>query len=168
MHLVSFFDAIALIAAQGTQLISDSARLETTLLATARAVRRSFDARLSHLNLNMTQGSLLSLTQDAGSLTQRELAERLYIGKAAVGAFIDGLEQRHLVTRTADPSDRRVWRIEVTSEALPLVDAFNQIDMTLRAELRAGLSRQERRQLADLLLRCEKNALSSARKSTDT
>jgi MarR family transcriptional regulator, transcriptional regulator for hemolysin len=139
-------------------MISEPARLEIALVRTTRSVRRAYDVLLRPIQLNMTEASLLSFVRDLGPLTQRELADQLHIGRASVGSFIDGLEKRGLVCRMADESDRRVWRIGLAGEAREVVDAFDAIDARLRAALRAGLTRAERQQLAELLLRVEQNA----------
>jgi DNA-binding MarR family transcriptional regulator len=125
-------------------------------------VRRAFETRLKPIGLTMTQAALLSFVSDQGPLSQRELADRLHIGRASVGAFVDVLEQRGLVTRSDDPNDRRAWRISMTPEALELVEEFNRVDAELRNELRAGFSRPERHLLADLLVRIEANAVAAA------
>jgi len=137
---------------------TDPARLEIALLRAARSVRRAFDARLRELDLNMTQASLLSFLRDHGSLTQRELADHLHIGRAAVGSFVDGLEQRGLVSRADDPNDRRAWQVALREASRPVIDAFDVVDAELRSEIRAGLTRDERQLLAELLIRVERNA----------
>ena len=137
---------------------TDPARLEIALLRAARSVRRAFDARLRELDLNMTQASLLSFLRDHGSLTQRELADHLHIGRAAVGSFVDGLEQRGLVSRADDPNDRRAWQVALRETSRPVIDAFDVVDAELRSEIRAGLTRDERQLLAELLIRVERNA----------
>jgi len=141
---------------------TDPARLEIALLRAARSVRRAFDARLRELDLNMTQASLLSFLRDHGSLTQRELADHLHIGRAAVGSFVDGLEQRGLVSRADDPNDRRAWQVALREASRPVIDAFDVVDAELRSEIRAGLTRDERQLLAELLIRVERNAAAAA------
>ena len=67
-------------------------RVESTLMATARLVRTAFDVRLAPLDLNLTQASLLGYIADFGATTQTQLADRLAIGRAAIGSVIDQLE----------------------------------------------------------------------------
>jgi len=143
-------------------LPNDAARLEMAVLRTARTLRKAYDRRLAGIGLNMTQASLLLFLQEDGPMTQRELADRLHIGRAAAGGFIDGLEGRGLVTRNLDASDRRVWRIELTEAATSLVVAFKAIDAELHEEVRAGMSHAERRSLAEMLLRLEANVVKAA------
>ena len=74
-------------------------RVESTLMATSRAIRDAYDARFAELDLNLTQASLLVFLHEAGPLHQSQLARRLGRGRAATGATVDGLERRGLVER---------------------------------------------------------------------
>jgi DNA-binding MarR family transcriptional regulator len=138
-------------------VISDPMRIEMSILRTARILRRAFNTSLAPFGLNLTEASLLSFVRQHGPLSQRQLADLLQISRPFAGTVIDSLEGRGLVSRQADPEDRRVWLIELTSEADPYVDAFEEVDQSLRAELRSGLSRHDRRRLAELLLSIEHN-----------
>lgn len=132
-------------------------RVESTLMATSRAIRDAYDARFADLKLNLTQASLLVFLHESGPLRQTQIAQRLGQGRAAAGATIDLLENRGLVTRHADPDDRRAWLVNVTTAGKELVEPINEIDRVLRAELRHDISRSERQQLAKLLLRLQSN-----------
>jgi DNA-binding MarR family transcriptional regulator len=71
--------------------------------------------------------------------------------------MIDGLERRGLLARSADAGDRRVWRVGLTPEGADLVDRINDVDTALRQELRAGITKAERKQLADTLVNLQAN-----------
>lgn len=132
-------------------------RVEVTLIRAAHQLRQVFDQRLAEIDLNLNQASLLAFVADFGSRTQTELAEMVGLGRAATGTMIDQLETRQLVERLPDPDDRRVWRVGITPAGLALVDRFLELDATLRKELRSGISRDERQQLASLLVRLSDN-----------
>jgi DNA-binding MarR family transcriptional regulator len=132
-------------------------RVESTLMATARAIRRAFDARYSHLELNVTQASLLAYLDARGPLSQTELASALGMGRAATGLVITALEKRGLVERRDNPDDRRAWQIALRPEGESLIPKVLDVDRVLRSELREGISRSERQQLAGLLLRLQSN-----------
>ena len=132
-------------------------RVESTLMATARAIRDVYDASFAALDLNLTQASLLVFVQESGPLRQTQLARRLGLGRAATGTTVDLLERRGLVERQADPQDRRAWLVTITSAGKDLVEPINAIDREVRAELRHDISRAERQQLARLLLRLQGN-----------
>jgi MarR family transcriptional regulator for hemolysin len=132
-------------------------RVESTLMATSRAIRDAYDVHFAELKLNLTQASLLVFLHESGPLRQTQLARRLGQGRAATGSTVDLLERRGLVERRADPEDRRAWLVDVTPEGEGLVAPINEIDRVLRAELRLDISRSERQQLAKLLLRLQAN-----------
>jgi MarR family transcriptional regulator for hemolysin len=132
-------------------------RVESTLMATARLVRTAFDARLTPLDLNLTQASLLGYIAEFGATTQTQLADRLAIGRAAIGSVIDQLESRGLVDRTPNPADRRVWLVAITPAGVDLAAQIGEVDAMLRAELRRGIGREERQALAWVMTRLQQN-----------
>ena len=132
-------------------------RVDSTIMSTARAIRRAYEQRFARLGLNLSQASLIAFVFESGPLSQAELAERLGLGRPATGTLIDTLERRGLVRRDPDPSDRRVWLVSTTREGRHLAEPVTEIDRELRNELRTGISRAERRQLAELLVRLQSN-----------
>ena len=132
-------------------------RVESTLMATARLVREAFDVRLTPLDLNLTQASLLGYVAEFGETTQTRLADRLGIGRAAIGSVVDTLERRGLVGRHPDPDDRRVWRVGITDDGREMVERIDAVDRQLRGELRYGIGREERQALAWVMTRLQQN-----------
>ncbi len=135
-------------------------RVEATLMATAGLVRAAFDARLAVLDLNLTQASLISYVADFGRTSQTRLADRLSIGRAAIGSVVDQLQKRGLVERQPNPADRRVWLVAVTPSGRELAAEVAQIDEVLRADLRHGIGREERQALAWVMTRLQQNVQS--------
>ncbi len=133
------------------------ARVESTLMATARLVREAFDVRLAPLDLNLTQASLLGYVAEFGATTQTRLADHLGIGRAAIGTVVDQLQGRGLVERQPDADDRRVWLVEITPAGRAMADRVRQVDEVLRAELRHGIGREERQALAWVMTRLQRN-----------
>jgi DNA-binding MarR family transcriptional regulator len=131
---------------------------ERVIMTAGRAVRNAYDARFRRLDLNMTEGALLATIRRFGPLTQRELAELLYIGRAAAGQFVDRLEARGLVQRDTDPDDRRVWIVSTTREGKALsIEAFD-IYFKTAADLTHGLTDAQRERMIKLLLSIQGNA----------
>ena len=126
-------------------------------MSLSRDIRRAYDLRLHELGLNLSEASTLAYTQESGPLMQADLARHLGIGRAAMGSLVDSLEQLELVERRPKPGDRRVWLVAVTPSGGEVVRQVLKIDEKLRAELRAGISRKERRELAQLLNRLREN-----------
>lgn len=143
-------------------------RMESTLMATARLVRLAFDSRLAPLDLNLTQASLLGYVNEFGATTQTDLADRLGIGRAAIGSVIDRLQARGLVERQPRPDDRRVWLVAITDSGAELARQINDVDQVLRAELRHGLGREERQALAWVMTRLQQNLATAIAKTPNS
>lgn len=132
-------------------------RVESTLMATANAIRAAYDQRLAPLGLTLSVASLLSYIRDFGPVTQTRAAEHLDQGRAVTGTQVDKLQALGLVQRLPDPDDRRVWRVAITDRGRALADRIADVDAVLRAELRDGISRSDRQALAGLLVRLQHN-----------
>ena len=132
-------------------------RVESTLMATANAIRSAYDTRLAPLGLNLSVASLLAYIRDFGPVSQTRAAEHLDQGRAVTGTQVDKLEALGLVERLPDPGDRRVWRVAVTDSGRALADRIAEVDAVLRAELRDGITRADRQTLAGLLVRLQDN-----------
>ncbi len=143
-------------------------RVESTIMATARAIRQSYDQRFDDLDLNLSEASLLAYVAEHGALSQTRIAKSLGLGRAATGALIDVLEQRELVQRETDPDDRRVWLVEVTIAGKELVEEGYVRDQILRKQLRNGITREERQQLAAVLVRLGNNLASVLAEEIET
>ena len=143
-------------------------RVESTIMATARAIRQSYDQRFNDLDLNLSEASVLAYVAEHGALSQTQIAKSLGLGRAATGALIDVLEDRTLVQRQTDPDDRRVWLVEITIAGKELVEEVYVRDQVLRKQLRNGITRQERQQLAAVLVRLGNNLASVLAEEIET
>lgn len=61
---------------------------------------------------------------DQDGMTMHEVAQVLGVGPSGATQLVDRLEQRHLVTRVRDLSDRRVYRVIPTERARSLGEQF--------------------------------------------
>lgn len=136
-------------------------RVESTLMATASAIRSCYDARLAPLGLTLSTAMLLSYVNEFGPVNQTRAAEHLGQGRAATGAQVDRLEALGLIERREAVDDRRVWMLAVTPEGAAMAERIARCDAVLREELRAGFTRAERQQLAQLLIRLQHNLLAA-------
>ena len=143
-------------------------RVESTIMATARAIRQSYDQRFSDLNLNLSEASVLAYVAEHGALSQTQIAKSLGLGRAATGALIDVLEDRALVQRQTDPDDRRVWLVEITIAGKELLEEVYVRDQILRKQLRNGITRQARQQLTAVLVRLGNNLASVLAEEIET
>ncbi len=137
-------------------------RVESTLMATATAIRNAYDERLAGLRLTLSLASLLSYVADFGPVNQTRAAEHLGQGRAVTGTQIDRLQADGWVERRPDAADRRVWLVAITPPGSELATAIADVDRVLRAELRAGISRADRQTLAATQVRLQHNLRPSA------
>lgn len=138
-------------------------RVESTLMATANAIRDEYDVRLAPIGLTLSTASLLSYIGEFGPVSQTRAAEHLGQGRAVTGTQVDKLQALGLVERRPDPADRRVWLVAITDAGRELAAAVADIDAVLRTDLRAGISRSDRQTLAALLVRLHQNIRSHHR-----
>jgi MarR family transcriptional regulator for hemolysin len=132
-------------------------RFESTLMATSRMIRRAYDLRLEKMDLNLSEACLLAYVVEHGPLTQTQAAERIGMGRAPAGTIVDNLSKRGLLVRLPDASDRRVWLLSATKAGLKMAAQIAEVEAKLRVEFRDGLSRPQRQQLADTLIRIQEN-----------
>lgn len=72
--------------------------------------------RLRALGLSVAQFDLLSTLTESEGITQRDLAERLYVTKGNVSGLVDRLVDAGMVDRRAIPGDRRSYALHLTAE----------------------------------------------------
>ena len=117
---------------------------------------RRFDASFDGLGLRAGQFGVLSALRRAGEpfeLTPTDLARHQVMTSGGMTPVIDGLEKRALVERADNPADRRSRLVRLTTEGRDLVDRAMERHVETEHALIAGLSDDEREQLAGLLRR---------------
>jgi DNA-binding MarR family transcriptional regulator len=137
-------------------------------MSTARAVRRAYDRAFAKIGVNLSEASVLAHLQDAGPLTQTEVARRIGTGRARMGAWIDALEAKGAVSRQSDPGDRRVWKVALTTTGHELWARTANADRAIRRQLRAGTTADDRAQLDSLLMLIHRNAAALTDDQQDT
>ncbi|MFD8420103.1 MarR family winged helix-turn-helix transcriptional regulator [Streptomyces sp. NPDC059466] len=108
------------------------------------------DAAAEH-TLTGAQARLLGLLS-LEPLPMRRLAQKLKCEPSNVTGIVDRLEARGLVERRPDPSDRRVKLAAATEEGRRVAHSLRE-SLRFAREPLAGLSREERVSLRDLLQR---------------
>ena len=127
------------------------------LARTAKVVSRAFDDALAEAGGSLPTWLVLVSLQHGRHGAQRELAEAVGIEGPTLTHHLNRMEAAGLVTRTRDPANRRVHRVELTeggSEAFRrLVGAVRTFDRRLRR----GLTQEQVDGLDDLLARLRAN-----------
>ncbi len=136
-------------------------------MSAARDIRLAYDNCFESLELNLSQASMIGYIAENGPLNQTQLAAALVLGRAATGSVVDQLEARGLVQRVPDLDDRRVWLVENTPDGVKAATKIVSVDEQLRSRIRVGITREERQQLADLLMRMSANAVEAVQEGVE-
>jgi len=117
------------------------------IVGVIHAMKELVDGFAAEFDLTLSQLNALKNLETPCS--QRELAQQLHFDASNVTDIVDRLEERGLVVRTVDPSDRRVRRLVLTPEG----DAIRRklFDRAIEEAPINTLSSPEKAQLRDLL-----------------
>lgn len=130
-----------------------------TLLHAAGAAQDHVEAKLAEVGLSLAKLAALSALRDAGeSLPLSQLAERLSCVRSNITQLVDRLVADGLVSRAADPHDRRSRLAVMTSAGRIACDAGMRVRGEVERVLVGDLSTDERRQLASLMAKLERSA----------
>jgi len=127
-----------------------------TVLHAAGALEARVEAKLAEVGLSMAKlAALHQLSQAGDALPLGQLAERLSCVKSNVTQLVDRLEADGLVSRAADPNDRRS-RLAVLTEAGRKAYARGaDVQQRTERELFGSLSSDESAQLERLLAKLD-------------
>ena len=96
--------------------------------------------------------TLLELWEEDG-LTQKDLVRRLDVEQATIANTLKRMERDGLVTRQANPDDRRAQLVRLTPQAKALRDEATKAAAAVNEEALAGLSGEERRDFVSMMTR---------------
>jgi DNA-binding MarR family transcriptional regulator len=116
--------------------------------------KRFIDA-LEPLGIGPRDFSLMRFVDASDGQSQHALAERLGIPPSRMVALVDGLEEMGLLERRPDPDDRRVRGLFLTRKGRTVLEKAGKIAIDYETQLCAGINREERDQLIDLLQRLQ-------------
>ncbi|MFY0614709.1 MAG: MarR family transcriptional regulator [Hyphomicrobiaceae bacterium] len=122
-----------------------------TMTDVARLLRTVFERRVRSLGLTRAQWVTIARLHRRPGLSQSEVADLLEIEKATAGRLIDRMEAKGWIERRADPLDRRINRLHLTSEAKRLHALIWPIAETTVDDALGDLSRSERKALSRLM-----------------
>lgn len=94
---------------------------------------------------------VLDLLHRGAIETMGDVAAKLCVSKGAATQILDVLVAKQLVQRTPDPHDRRVVRLQLTTQSQLMTDHFQQYMTEAVADLFAVLSDAEVAQLGQLI-----------------
>ncbi len=131
-----------------------AAHLRPALLRLTRLVR----SQRADSSVSLAQLSTLGVLSASGPLGPSELAARESVQPPTMTKVLTGLEERGLVDRETHPTDRRQAVISLTTAGRELVESERRSRTAWLSRRLATLTRDERAQLADVVVLLERLA----------
>lgn len=147
-------------ASQGTS--KDELLVSWLVTDTARLMRTVFDRRARVLGLTRPQWLAIVRLQRRPGASQSELADMMEIEKAPAGRIVDRMEEKGFVERRADPGDRRIKRIYLTTRGEQIYEAIYPLSVQTVRDALSELSARDRDVLAELLTRVKSTLVAIA------
>ena len=125
------------------------------------------ERELAQLSVSGREFAVLTLIDAEGAASQQRLAARIGVDRTTMVALIDALEEKRLVNRRRDPSDRRAYIVEATPAGRKTLQrALKAVELAERQAL-APLTASESTALKQALQRLAEAALARDAKQPD-
>jgi MarR family transcriptional regulator, transcriptional regulator for hemolysin len=105
----------------------------------ARHMRTCADQMAQAHGLTRAQLVVLGRLERQPDISQNELAALAEVASMTIGRLIDRLEELGLVKRCPDPDDRRVWRLQLTPAATPILREIKRLRAKLHSVMTKGI-----------------------------
>lgn len=125
----------------------------------SRLRRKVFDEQMKPEGVTRSQWWVMAHLSRHDGMSQSELADRLDIGRAALGGLVDRLETLGLVRRGADARDRRAKLVFLTAAGSDMIERMRAKSDHMSEAILQGLDKAQRHELADMLALIKRNLL---------
>jgi DNA-binding MarR family transcriptional regulator len=141
------------------ELKSPSETIFYTIESTIKEYRKSSQKNLSTEVNDMTidQGMILVFLDKYPEKTQKEIAAMAFKDNASMTRMLDLMEKKNYIKRSINTSNRRRYKIEITSKGTEVLKALTPIVMSNRKNALQGISEEEIAQLEQTLLKIKAN-----------
>ena len=135
------------------------------LLDITRILRLEFERKVQKAALGITPSEARTLANIArfGPLNQNKLSDLTGFGAMSAARVLKNLEAAGLVSRSADPNDRRAKIVQVTQKAAPLLTALKDVGEEVDAVTRGDMSLEDWTSLQSMLQKVRQTQLTAYR-----
>jgi DNA-binding MarR family transcriptional regulator len=112
---------------------------------------KGFMEALEPIGIDPREFLLMRFVAATEGQSQQALAERLAVPASRMVALVDRLEEAGFIERRPDPEDRRVRGLHLTRKGRGVLERAGKIAIDYETRLCAGINREERELLIDLL-----------------
>ena len=129
------------------------------VILTSKSLERLAEVEMKNrLSLTGSQWKIILALNLSDGLSQKELAEKIYVDGSTLVPIMDKMEREELVERRPDPKDRRNNRIFLTKKSESVVDSIIEIILQVRKLAYRGLSQEELESARAILKKIMDNA----------
>jgi len=123
----------------------------------SRLLLRRHESRLRPLGFAMSHLPVLVALEEGGPLSQKELAQRARVEQPSMAEALVRMERDGVIERAPNPDDRRATLISLTRKARARVPKAKEALTLGEHEATAGLTKEEKVLLLELLRRVVAN-----------
>lgn len=119
-------------------------------MAVARLIEGEIDARARRHGVDLREGDVLFALRRSGApyrLTPSAISETLMVSSGTLTSRLDRLERKGFIRRVPHPTDRRSTEVELTPEAVKVVDRAIEEHLAHEQAMLEALSERELAQL---------------------
>jgi len=120
------------------------------------------DELLSTLEVSSAQFVILVTLSHGGAKSASDLCKGIQYDAGAMTRMLDRLEEKGLLRRSRDASDRRIVNLELTEKGIAAMPRMREASLRVLNRFLQGFTKTEARQLEGFLARMLENAPRSA------
>jgi MarR family transcriptional regulator for hemolysin len=125
----------------------------------SKSLERAIDVELrGQFGLSSGQWKVIIALSIQNGLSQKDLAERIFLDGTTLVPIIDVMEQKGLVERKTDPKDRRNNNVFLTAKSESLVDPIMEIFFRMRKIVFKNISESDLELTTNTLKKITANA----------
>lgn len=136
---------------------SDNQAIAVVLHEVANRLKVLIDQKVQPYQLTRIKWLTLSILEKRNGITQSELANELGVDSSAIARLVRRMEDRKLIYRQGDESDRRIVRVFIKDEARPVLQDLKSISDEVCKDILKDLSVKEQEEFLNLLFVIKKN-----------